>query len=215
MKKWICMLLVALGTMSAGAQNAVYLFPEFTPGTIAMKNKSIVKTDFNLDIFHDKLLYMDGGQVMELDDLSNVASLQVGDRTFIPVGRYMYEIIRLEGSDGNLLVKWHRKKNPMGKKGAYGQVAHASSTISIDPGAIAPSAPTLSARGPEEMYDTVHDNAYIYVRDGKQYRFSDKKSLLKIFPDHRDEIAAFIDGGHLSFMTPEDVLRAVTFAASL
>lgn len=209
------MLLLTWSALGAAAQSTVYLFPEFTPGTIAMKNKSIVKTDFNLDIFHDKLLYKDGGQVMELDDLSNVASLHVGDRTFIPVGRYLYEIVDIEGADGNLLVKWHRKKNPMGKKGAYGQVAHAASTISIDPGSVAPSAPTLSARGPEEAYDTVHDNAYIYVRSGKQYRFSDKKSLVKIFPEHKDEISAFIDREHLSFMKPEDVFRAVAFAASL
>lgn len=215
MKKLICLLLLAWSTLNVAAQSAIYLFPEFTPGTIAMKNKSIVKTEFNLDVFHDKLFYMDGDQIMELDDLSNVASLHIGDRAFVPVGRYLYEIIDIEGSEGNLLVKWHRKKNPMGKKGAYGQVAHASSTISIDPGAIAPSAPTLSARGPEEVYDTVHDNSYIYVRDGRQYRFSDKKSLLKIFPDHKDAISAYIDRERLSFLTPEDVFRAVTFASSL
>ena len=215
MKKLFSMLLVVLGTLSAGAQSPIYLFPEFTPGSVAMRNNSVVKTDFNLDILHDKLRYMDGDKVMELDDLSNVASLHIGDRTFVPVGRFLYEIIDIEGNDGNLLVKWHQRKNPLGKKGAYGQVTHAASTISIDPGAVAPSAPVLSSRGPEEVFDMVYDNSYIYVRLGKQYRFSDKKSLLKIFPEHKEEIASFIDRERLSFLRPEDVFRAVSFAASL
>ena len=186
-------LLLCMG-LAASAQSPIYLFPEFTKGTVALKNHTFVKTTLNYDTFHDKLLYMDGDQQMELSDFSNVATIFIGDRTFIPEGRLLYEMVDLGESPSKLLIRWHQKKNPMGKKGAYGQVAEGT--------------------GGEQVFDTIVENSYGLLLNGKLKKFSDRKSFLKLFPDKKERIQEFIDREHILFTNPEDVIAVARFAVA-
>ena len=204
---FLASVLLFLG-LSAAAQAPIYLFEEFTDGTVLLKNRSVVKTRFNLDIFHDKFLYMDGDQVMEMTDFSNVSTVLIGDRTFIPQGKTLYEVIALD-PENNLLVKWHRKNNPMGKKGAYDQIAHASSTQSLDPNYYSPSVTKEAAR--DEMR-TVSENKYGMLSNGKFRTFTDKRSFLKLFPNRKEELETFINEQHLLFTDVDDVITLVRFA---
>ena len=192
------------------AQSPVYLFPDYTAGSVALKNRTFVKTKLNLDTFHDKLYYMDGDQIMELDNLSDVSAVYIGDRTFIPQGKSLYEVVDL-GTGTTLLVKWHQKKDPLGKKGAYDQVAHASSTISIDPNYHSPS---VFQRGGEEVMLTITDNTYGFLMDGKFKKFVDKRSFLKLFPAKKEAIEQFIEEGNLLFTRPDDVIAVAKFATA-
>jgi hypothetical protein len=194
--------------LSAAAQNDNYLFDEFTDGTVLLKNRSVVKTKFNLDIYHDKFLYKDGDQTMEMTDFSNVASVYIGDRTFVPQGKYLYEVLELN-ADNNLLVKWHRKKNALGKAGAYGQIAHASSTESLDPEYYSPS---LTKRGGKEETTTVSENKYGILSGGKFRTFTDKRSFLKLFPEKKAALEAFINEHRTFFSDVEDVVALAKFA---
>lgn len=208
LKHLVAAVFLALTGLSAFAQSAIYLFDDFTDGTVVLKNRSVVKTKFNLDIFHDKFLYMDGDQVMEMTDFSNVSTVLIGDRTFIPQGKALYEVIELD-PENNLLVKWHRKKNPMGKKGAYDQIAHASSTQSLDPDYYSPSVTKEAAR--DEMR-TISENRYGMLSNGKLHTFTDKRSFLKLFPDRKEELEAFINEQHLLFTNADDVITLVKYA---
>lgn len=177
---------------------------------MALKNRSYVKTTFNYDTFHDKLLYMDGDQQMELSDFSNVASVFIGERTFIPQGHLLYEVVDLGESPDKLLIRWHQKKNPMGKKGAYGQVAEGTGAVSLDPEYYSIS---LKARGGEQVFDTVNENSYGILSDGKLKKFKDRKSFLKLFPDKVGSIQKFIEKEHILFNNPDHVIAVSRFAA--
>lgn len=194
--------------LSASAQAPVYLFEDFTDGTVVLKNRSVVKTRFNLDIFHDKFLYKDDEQIMEMTDFSNVAVVTIGDRTFVPQGKSLYEVIDL-GGENSLFVKHHQKKNPLGKKGAYEQIVHGSSTQSIDPEYYSPS---LTKRGGEEEMWTISANKYGLLSGGKFRTFTDKRSFLKLFPDRKEALDTYIEEQHLLFSNIEDVIAAVKFA---
>lgn len=176
---------------------------------MALKNRSYVKTTFNYDTFHDKLLYMDGDQQMELSDFSNVASVFIGERTFIPQGHLLYEVVDLGDSPDKLLIRWHQKKNPMGKKGAYGQVAEGTGAVSLDPEYYSIS---LKARGGEQVFDTVNENSYGILSDGKLKKFKDRKSFLKLFPDKVESIQKFIEKEHILFNNPDHVIAVARFA---
>ena len=208
LKRFVAAVLLSLTGLSATAQSAIYLFDDFTDGTVVLKNRSVVKTKFNLDIFHDKFLYMDGDQIMEMTDFSNVSTVLIGDRTFIPQGNVLYEVIELD-PDNNLLVKWHRKNNPMGKKGAYDQIAHASSTQSLDPNYYSPSVTKEAAK---DQMRTVSENKYGMLSNGKFRTFTDKRSFLKLFPDRKKELEAFIDEEHLLFSDIDDVIKIARYA---
>lgn len=195
---------------SAWAQSPIYLFPDYTPGTVVLKNRSVVNTAFNFDTFHDKLLYKDGDQIMELSDFSNVSSVLIGDRTFIPHGRALYEVVSLEGA--NLLIRWHQKKNPLGKKGAYDQVNPAANATSLDPNYYGN---PLTARGGEEVFDLITENSYAIIKDGKFKKFTDRRSFLKIYSNEQDRVNAYIDQNHLLFTNPEDVITIARYAEQL
>ena len=208
LKCLVAAVLLSLTGLSANAQSPIYLFDDFTDGTVVLKNRSVVKTKFNLDIFHDKFLYMDGDQIMEMTDFSNVSTVLIGDRTFIPQGNALYEVIELD-PENNLLVKWHRKNNPMGKKGAYDQIAHASSTQSLDPNYHSPSVTKEAAR---DQMRTVSENRYGMLSNGKFRTFTDKRSFLKLFPDRKAELEAFINEQHLLFTEFDDVITIARYA---
>ena len=208
LKHLVAAVLLSLTGLSASAQSAIYLFDDFTDGTVVLKNRSVVKTKFNLDVFHDKFLYMDGDQVMEMTDFSNVSTVLIGDRTFIPQGKTLYEVIELD-PENNLLVKWHRKKNPMGKKGAYDQIAHASSTQSLDPDYYSPS---VTKKAAQDEMRTISENRYGMLSNGKFRTFTDKRSFLKLFPDRKEELEAFINEQHLLFTDFDDVITIARFA---
>ena len=208
LKRFVAALLLSLTGFSATAQSPIYLFDGFTDGTVVLKNRSVVKTKFNLDIFHDKFLYMDGDQVMEMTDFSNVSTVLIGDRTFIPQGNALYEVIELD-PENNLLVKWHRKNNPMGKKGAYDQSAHASSTQSLDPNYYSPSVTKEAAK---DQMRTVSENKYGMLSNGKFRTFTDKRSFLKLFPDRKKELETFINEQHVLFTDIDDVIRIARYA---
>lgn len=203
-------LLLCLG-LSVQAQSPIYLFPEFTAGSVALKNRTFVKTTFNYDTFHDKLLYMDGEEVMELSDFSNVASVFIGERTFVPQGRLLYEVVDLGDSPDKLLIRWHQKKNPMGKKGAYGQVAEGTGAVSLDPEYYSIS---LKSRSGEQVFDTVVENNYGLLMAGKFKKFKDRKSFLKLFPEKKERIEKYIKKEHILFTNPDHVIAVARFAVA-
>lgn len=212
MKRFVLVALLWILGFVAWAQSPIYLFKEFTKGTVALKNRSFVKTTFNYDTFHDKLLYMDGDQMMELADFSEVQSVMIGDRLFLPQGNALYEVVDLGDNPAKLLIKWHQKKNPLGKKGAYDQVNHGTNAVSIDPEYYGVS---LKERGGEEVFDTIVENSYGILSKGQFKRFADKRSFLRQFSGHKKEIEAYIDDNHLLFTNPDDVIAIATFAVQL
>ena len=201
-------LLLLAGT--AFAQSPIYLFKDYTDGSVALKNRTFVRTKLNLDTFHDKLLYMDGDEIMELEDFSNVSAVYIGDRTFIPQGKTLYEVIDL-GPKASLLIKWHQKKNSLGKKGAYDQYTHASNAVSLDPNYHSPS---VFQRGGEEVFQTITENSYAILIGGKVKKFSDQRTFAKISPDKKEAIGAFIEAENILFSNPDDVMKLARFAAA-
>lgn len=212
MKKIVLFTLFMCLGFTSLAQSPIYLFPEFTDGTVALRNRSFVKTKFNYDTFHDKLLYLDGDQTMEMTDYSEVFSVYIGERTFVPQGRSLYEVIELGDNPAKLLIKWHQKKNALGKKGAYDQVLHGSSAQSIDPEYYSIS---LKERGGQQVFDLVVENSYGILSEGQFKKFSDRRSFLKLFPGKQEQIGAYIDENHLLFNKPDDVIAIARFAAQL
>ena len=212
MKRIGAVLLMLGMSLALNAQRPIYLFKEFTQGSVALKNRTFVKTTFNYDTLHDKLLYMDGDQIMELSDYSDVQSVFIGERMFIPQGKSLYEVVDLGESPSKLLIRWHQKKNPLGKKGAYDQITHASNAVSIDPEYYSVS---LKERGGEEVFDTIVENSYGILTQGKFKKFTDRRSFLKQFSSHKTEIENYIDGNHLLFNRPDDVIASARYAVQL
>ncbi|MBR5384282.1 MAG: hypothetical protein IK143_00210 [Bacteroidales bacterium] len=211
MKRFLLTTVFSLASFFALAQAPVYLFDNFTDGTIMLKNRSVVKTKFNIDTFHDNLQYMDGDDVMIMSDLSNVSSIVIGGRSFIVSGKDIYEVVPVEGGS-SLFVRWHQKRIPLGKKGAYDQVVHGS-VQSVDADYFSNAG--VKNKKPEQEMRLITENTYAIYCGDRLRTFKDRRSLLKLFPAHKSEIESFITSNSLLFTSPSDVIRIVAYAESL
>ncbi|MDR1973511.1 MAG: hypothetical protein LBQ31_02435 [Bacteroidales bacterium] len=107
--------------------SVIFAFPDLTRGTVVLKDGSKTKTLVNYNYYNQNFLYKDQttGQILKLDNLKDVAYVEVGRRYFIPVLTGLGELIVYD----DICLVYSKKVNVEAKKeGAYGT---ASSTSSI------------------------------------------------------------------------------------
>ncbi|MDR2556762.1 MAG: hypothetical protein LBC49_03510, partial [Bacteroidales bacterium] len=101
MKHFTTLLISLFFVMASFAQTAqqkdsiVFAFPDFTRGTVVLKDGSQVKTSLNYNYLNQNVLYIDDktGQELKLDNLKDVALIEIGKRYFVPVLMGLGELV--------------------------------------------------------------------------------------------------------------------------
>ena len=83
---------------SAGvlAQEPAFLFEDFTPATIKIKDGTVCEVSVNLDANSQKLYYIDGDNVMEMTNISELDTLYADNRKFVMKNNSICEYIPKE-----------------------------------------------------------------------------------------------------------------------
>ena len=94
----------------------------------------------------------------------------------------------------------------VGYKGAYGTVSQArSQSVNLSLREVQ----EYSANKPDsqqDVYKTRNNNKYLLLKNGKLSHFSNKKSLLKLFPNNQKEIEEIIRKHNTDFVKAEDII---------
>lgn len=209
MKKISILLLLLFIVLPAAAQVSVKLFPEYTEGTILMKNRAIIKSMVNYDTTHDKLLYKDGNNIMELTNLADIDTIYIKKSKFVVQGLGFYEVRPL--SQGFLFIKWHLREVNIGKQGAYGQttqsyVQNMNTSSYNNNGIVSYESSDVNAK--------TNYNQYSILINGKMKRFANKKNLLKLFSDRSADIERFISDNHIDFLNVDDIVKVCNFCVT-
>lgn len=187
---------------------AVMLFPEYEQGTVFLRNNQRVNVKLNYDATNRQMMYQDGDKNMILTNIESVANIRIGERRFQPHKDGFCEVVSI--GKRILLIDWWIENVHVGYKGAYGQVSqvrsHSVQLYSIS-GHSHEVANTVSDM---DVYRQKNRNVYYFYEENKQKKFKDKKSLLKIFPDYKEEITKWIDELNTDFTRTEDVLELMT-----
>lgn len=184
---------------------AVMLFPEYEQGTVFLRNNQRVNVKLNYDATNQQMMYQQDGKNMILTNIESVANVRIGTRQFQPHNERFCEIVTL--SKKVLLIDWWIDNVHVGYKGAYGQISqvrsHSVQLYSIS-GHSHEVANTVSDM---DVYKQKNRNVYYFYEKNKQKKFKDKKSLLKLFPQYKEEITQWIEELNTDFAQTEDIFK--------
>ena len=199
--------LLFISLVSYAQGSSVLLYPEYQKGTIYMNGNQQVKVSLNYDAAKHCVMYQQNGENMILMNIQSVDSMKIGKDLFCRVKNKFYEVISYP--QGRLLIDWNLDKVSVGYKGAYGTVSQARSQsvkLSLLEGQ------EYSANTPDshqEVYSVKNRNKYLLLKGDKLESFSNKKSLLKLFPNKTEEVEAIIKKQHTDFTKAEDIISLI------
>ncbi|MFA5649829.1 MAG: hypothetical protein WC914_01620 [Proteiniphilum sp.] len=108
-----------------------YIFPEFTNGTVLMKNGTENKALLNYNAATEEMIFDQNGKKLALAEvtLNQLDTVFIQGRKFVLLeNRKFAEVINKNGY--SLLVQYKCRVNPPGKPAAYGGTSQTSSTTS-------------------------------------------------------------------------------------
>ena len=189
---------------SFGQNSSILLYPEYQKGIIYMSGNQQIRVSLNYDAAKHCVMYQQNGENMILMNTQSVDSMRIGKDLFCRVKNKFYEVIGYP--QGKLLIDWDLDKVNVGYKGAYGTVSQARSqsiNLSLLEGQ------EYSANKPDshqEVFSIKNHNKYLLLKNDKLESFSNKKSLLKLFPNQTEEVESIIKSHHTDFTKAEDII---------
>lgn len=207
MKKVIFYLfLLSLSSLACFAQGkSVMLYPDYQKGIIYMNGNQKITVPVNYDAGKHCIMYQQNGEDMILTNTQSVDSMKIGNDDFCRIRNKFYQVISYP--EGKFLIDWNLNKVNVGYKGAYGTVSQARSqsiNLSLMEGQ------EYSASKPDSQQDVYktrnNNNKYLLLKNGKLSHFSNKKSLLKLFPNNQKEIEEIIRKHNTDFVKAEDII---------
>ena len=187
------------------AQSAM-LFTDYKPGVIILKGNKKVNVPINYNATKHQMMYKQGDDDMILGNIQSVDSIIVDKHRFIPVKNRFYEVIPVNSDF--ILVDWNITMTNIGYRGAYGQVTH-SKVHNYNVSAMTHGIYHTEAKPDTslEVYRRNNKNTYYIIQDKKMKSFRDKKSLLKLFPERKEEIEIILKEEKTMFKSVEDVVN--------
>jgi len=202
--------LLGLLSFSVMAQKKrLYLFEEYTNGTVLMLNNARANASLNYDAANRLMMYMEGEEAMILTNTQAIDTVFIADRKFIPAGRIFLEVVPL--TSGEIYVNWLLNEHYRGKKGAYGQTTQ-NNIIVINTNHFQPG---VYERQTADVNIVGNKNEYWLLRKGKYVKFKNEKGLLALFPDNKAQIRDYIRQHKLAISNPQDVFVLMEYIRTL
>lgn len=104
-----------------------YLFDNFQEGTIYMVNNQKTEGKVNIHLLGSALHYLNNERIFQADT-RNVSHAEIGERTFIPVGNEIMEVIAKKGNYSILKLVTGDFESLLSSGGAYGSSSNTSAT---------------------------------------------------------------------------------------
>ena len=180
-----------------------YLLKEFTACSAKMKNSMPVRGLFNYNCNTQRMEFMDGETVMELTNPEAVDTLFLVGHKMIPYSTRFLDVV-YKGKNFTLAVDYKAKAVNLGREGAMGTRSQMS-VASMDMKSLG-----IHQNRPEihelSVWQNQNDNGYFLVQKNKMKRFNNEKSLLKIIPEKKEQVEAYLTQNKVDFHNTDQVL---------
>jgi hypothetical protein len=187
-----------------------FLFPEFSRGTITMKDGQELILRLNYNIVSEKMVFIRNGQLYGMKNQETVDTVYLAFKKFIPVGKVFYEV-GLVAPVSLFIQNRSTIQSPM-KEGPYGIKSDNSSTVSL-----------TRIQTDNNVYKLTSNRDLIikprpvyWVRINDSFSsFETEKQLINILPDLGNEIKQYIRQNKTKFINPEDIIKLIIYCNSL
>ena len=207
MKRIFLYLLVSFIVSVACAQNEpVFIFKQFVHAKIHFKNRSITVVPMNYDAVNDKMYFQRDGQLMELMQLDRIDSV-VWAKQFCFVCHDQKFLEKVTLKNGTAFIHWQVRSVNVGAIGAMGRVTQAKVERVYS---------SESWRNHcADIYKQKNQNDYYLLWDGSLKKVTTLKQILKLFPDHKADIEAFVEEQKIKMQMPQSVLELLDYCLNL
>ena len=207
MKRIFLYFLVSFIVSVACAQNEpIFIFKQFVHAKIHFKNRSITVVPMNYDAVNDKMYFQRDGQLMELMQLDRIDSV-VWAKQFCFVCHDQKFLEKVPLKNGTAFIHWQVRSVNIGAIGAMGQVTQAK----VERVYSSESWRNHSA----DIYKQKNQNDYYLLLDGSLKKATTLKQILKLFPDHKADIEAFVEEQKIKMQMPQSVLELLDYCLNL
>jgi len=183
-----------------------FVFPDFSVGVVKLKNMEKIPLALNYNVVTGKMVFMQKNQIFDMIRYSNVDTVYIHERKFVPFDNVFYEVLINESV--SLFIQHKGEITQPPRPAAYGGTSQLSSTTYI-----------TNLRMGNDVYRLKNDESLeidpvpvIWIRkDNTMYTVSNRRSLLKIFSDRKNEMKEFINRNRINTENPGDLIRTVNF----
>ncbi|MCD8267750.1 MAG: hypothetical protein LUD46_04310 [Parabacteroides sp.] len=197
----------------APVDSSQFLLHHFENGQVFYKDGRVFNdVQLNYSLLIKKFLFLDKSDnnvIKEFSEPELLASLKIGDRTFLPTKNGATEVLQI---DPPIFVQYRGAIKWEGKNVGYGGK---SETSAVESYSSLQTSTNIHKLQTEKMILYNIDKTFRIERNGKQYHFFNEKQFLKIYPDHQDVLKKYIKENDINFKSIEDVVKLYNYAVSI
>ncbi len=211
--KYKSLLLLLLITVSLHAQETVrishYLFPDFQPGVVLMKNGTRNNAKLNYNTASEEMVFDKNGELLAISDvlLPQIDTVFILNEKFIRVNNKFMKII-IDEPEFSLFVEHKCRLIPPGKPAAYGGTSQTSSTTSYS--SIMADGKIYHLKLPDDFKVRPY-NIFWISRNGKLQSFSNIGQLKKIYRDKKKVIGDYLKENDVEMTNEKSVEDTIVF----
>lgn len=210
----LCTLMCFCNLFAQEVQDYGFLFPQFTNGLVNFKNKTNTQAFLNYSTINQEMVFIDkDSTIMEFINTSDIASVTIDDRSFIPIPskRFFFEVIRTK--NGSFYVQYVSYLVSQGKATAYGAYSETVAQTSI--GNITNSSSRYLKLQPDEKFRMKREE-FFYLKSGNKYKkIISVKSFSKLFKGQSSQIEKFAEDNSINFSKSDDIAKIAEYAFDL
>lgn len=201
--------ILGLLTTCIDIQAQKYLLPDFKLCVATTKNGGQpIQAEFNYNCVNQSMEFLDGEEIMQLNPISQIDTLFLDNHKMIPYGNHFLDVVYVS-PQFCMLIDYKRKIVNEGKVGAMGLKTQGT-VENVDFSSFG-GRHTENWKKGNEALACKDESTYVYVIKSKMKRFHNEKTLVKIFPKKKDEIAKYIAENKIRFDDIAAVLQLLKF----
>lgn len=208
--RFVLFFLSSLIVLSTVAKKRIFLFDEFVPGRVLMRNGAHIDIPLNYDASNNHMLYLQDGKQIILLNTQEIDTIYIDNRKFIPINRAFLEICKLP--NGLLSINWQLREVFKGYRGAYGQIIQ-SHVESVNTNAFQPGTSYELQRA--DVTVCKNKNQYWVMIGGRPHKFTNKKTLFRLFLAHKKELESYWNLHNCSFDKPALIMIFIDYCLGL
>jgi hypothetical protein len=189
--------------------NERYRYPEFITGRIYLKSGVYSEAKLNYDLLNWEMEYIRKKDTLAIANKKDIRLIVIVQDTFFYDKGYYLE--QIHGGTVKVVQKQYIKLKETQKKDSYGTSSSGSATNSYG---MLPSAGNFyKLTANEDMLFQKTLEYYLSDQSG-EFVQCNKKNIIHLFPQHEDEIKAYIKTNKTSFEKRDDLIRLSDFLSS-
>jgi hypothetical protein len=183
-----------------------FLYPDFTSGTVKMKNGKSQIADLNYNTVSEKIVYEKDGKIFDLINTEMVDTIFLQDTKFVPVGKIFHEVLLV--APISLFVQHKGDLIPPGTPAGYGGTSQVSSTKMLT--SVQLSGGYYNLKLPDDFQVKV-DLVFWIRKDNTMNSFMNERQFVKYFPGKEALVKKFIKENRIKFNNPANMVKLVQY----